>query len=361
MKIVGDRFCVISRTATVPRVSTGHQTASKVVEEFQDGTTWFKMVLDEGTVTVRRKNDSFTKIKENMTKSNILIRKVCEFCGKEFVAGKITTRFCSKTCNSRAYKLHQRQLIIGKVENENETPTEDAVEKSILTPNEAAVLLGITSRSVYNLIYKGKLKAVKLSSRMTLLRKSDIEAMLDSNPYIKRHKKTATPITEFYTTEEVLAKYGISNAHLYKVEKTVKLPKMLHRGKTLWSKKHIDAHFGKKTYDESITEWCTADDMKARFGMTNSAVYSFVSKFAIPKKKEKGATYYSTRHVEMAKGILKQEDVFYTMKEAMEKYGLTRDQIYHYCKRFGIPKKQEGKYVYISKKGLDDVMKPPSL
>lgn len=296
-----------------------------------------------------------------MTKSNIPIRKVCEFCGKEFIAGKITTRFCSKTCNSRAYKLRQRQLIVGRAEAESELPTKETQDKSILTPNEAAALLGVTPRSVYNLIYNGKLKATKLSSRMTLLRRSDIEVMLDGSPYIKRHKKEAAPITEFYTTEEVLAKYGISMAYLYKVEKTTKLPKMLHRGKTLWSKKHIDAHFGKKSYDESITDWCTADDMKARFGMTNSAVYSFVSKFAIPKKKEKGATFYSTRHVELAKGILRQEDVFYTMKEAMEKYDLTRDMIYHYCKRFNIPKKQEGKYVYISKKELDDVMKPPSL
>lgn len=299
-------------------------------------------------------------------RSNIEIHKKCEWCGNDFVAYKISTRYCSKQCSSYAYKdkirahrVKECEAAVADIAPSHET--ESTPSKEFFTPSQAARLLGISRSTLYRYMADNAIVAVQFKGK-TLLRKADIDQLFDSpKPYIKRHKKESAPITEFYTTEEVLAKYGISMAHLYKVEKTVKLPKMLHRGKTLWSKKHIDAHFGKKTYDESITEWCTADDMKARFGMTNSAVYSFVSKFAIPKKKEKGATFYSTRHVELAKGILRQEDVFYTMKEAMEKYDLTRDMIYHYCKRFNIPKKQEGKYVYISKKGLDDVMKPPSL
>lgn len=299
-------------------------------------------------------------------RSNIEIHKKCEWCGKDFVAYKISTRFCSKQCSSYAYKDKIRTHRVREFEEElasidNERSTEALPSKEFFTPSQAARLLGISRSTLYRYMADNAITSVQFKGK-TLLRKSDIDELFDSpKPYIKRHKKEAAPITEFYTTDEVLATYGISMAYLYKVEKTVKLPRMLHRGKTLWSKKHIDAHFGKKNYDESITEWCTAEEMKERFGMTNSAVYTFVSKFAIPKKKEKGATYYSTRHVELAKGIIKETDVFYTMKEAMDKYHLTRDMIYHYCKRFGIPKKQEGKYVYISRKELDEVMKPPTL
>ena len=37
-------------------------------------------------------------------KSKIPIKKKCEWCGKDFIAYKVTTRFCSKQCNSYAYK-----------------------------------------------------------------------------------------------------------------------------------------------------------------------------------------------------------------------------------------------------------------
>lgn len=49
------------------------------------------------------------------------------------------------------------------------------------------------------------------------------------------------------------------------------------------------------------------------------------------------------------------------MKEAIEKFGMTRDQIYHYVKVFGVPKVMEGKYVKISKKELDEALAPPEI
>lgn len=48
-----------------------------------------------------------------MSTSKIRIKKICEFCGKEFFAQKTTTRYCSKTCNSKAYKY---QLRVQKIE-----------------------------------------------------------------------------------------------------------------------------------------------------------------------------------------------------------------------------------------------------
>lgn len=296
-----------------------------------------------------------------MTASSIPIRKVCEFCGKEFVAGKITTRFCSSTCNNRAYKQKLRRRLVSKAEEESQRTKADFMEKSILSIGEAATLMGITPRSVYNLIYSGKLKAAKLSSRMTLLRKSDIEAMLASCPYTKHRKKPSSPITEFYTTEEIMEKYGVSMSCIYATAKTKKFPKLLHLGRTLWSKKHIDAHFGKKIHDSSITEWYTVEEIKEKFGMTTSAVYCFASSNAIPKKKEKCMVYYSKCHVDMLKGHAKEQTIWLSTKEAMARHHLTRDQLYGICKRFNIPKKQEGRNVYIAQRELNGAMKPPSM
>lgn len=110
-----------------------------------------------------------------------------------------------------------------------------------------------------------------------------------------------------------------------------------------------------------ITEWYSVEDLTEKFGMATSAIYSFVSRFAIPKKKIKRQVFYSKKHVDIAKGLAKAEPEYYTTAEAMEKYNLTRDQLYHYVKWHHISKVQEGKYIKISRKELDDLLAPPSI
>lgn len=297
-----------------------------------------------------------------MTASKIEIHKVCEYCGKTFVAWKSTTRFCSKTCNSRDYKQRRREQRVAIIEKEtNARPIENIKDKAILPPKDVAVLLGLSTRNVYYLINKGLLKASHLSTRITLIKRKDIDVMLDDNQE-KRKRKSSQPITEFYTTSEILQKYGISESGLYKIAKCENFPKVFQRGKSYWSKKHIDAYFAKKAVDVSITEWYSVADMKEKFNMTTTAVYTFVSKFKIPKKRIKKEVLYSKRHVDIAKGIAEPDaPQYYTVKEAMAKFHVTRDQLYHYAKTYNIPKVQEGKYVKLSKKELDELFAPPSI
>ncbi len=186
--------------------------------------------------------------------------------------------------------------------------------------------------------------------------------MLDDN-HEKRKRKSSQPITEFYTTSEILQKYGISESGLYKIAKSETFPKVFQRGKSYWSKKHIDSYFAKKAVDASITEWYSVADIKEKFNMTTTAVYTFVSNFKIPKKRIKKEVLYSKCHVDIAKGVA-MPDVpqYYTIKEAMAKFHVTTcDQLYHYAKTYNIPKVQEGKYVKLSKKELDELFAPPTI
>lgn len=300
-----------------------------------------------------------------MAASKIQIKKICEFCGKEFIAYKTSTRFCSKTCNSRSYKLENRlkqvRAVETKTKEEQENkPIKACERKDYLSPKEAALIIGVTTRSIYNLIYKGVLRASHLSSRMTFIRKADIELMLDGKPYTKQPKKERNPITEFYTTAEVEKKFGVSTSWVFKVAKDENIPKVFHRGKTLWSKSHFDAYFSKKFPNQSINEWYSVEDIKTKFNMTTNAVYSFVSKFNIPKKKVKRDVFYSKVHVDAAKNKTELETPqYYTIPEATTKYNMTRDQLYHYVKWHNIPKIKEGKYTKISRKELDDLLAPP--
>lgn len=186
--------------------------------------------------------------------------------------------------------------------------------------------------------------------------------MLAKRPYEKRQPRDAIVITELYTTDEVCDAYDISRAALFAIAKRENIPRTHNRGKTYWSKRHIDAYFAKNAPDTSITEWCTAEDISARFGMTITAVYNFVFDHNIPKKKVKGKSHYSTRHVEEAKGVLEAiAPSYYTVKEAITKYGLTRDQLYHYTKQYNIPKVKEGRNVLISQRELDEALQPPTI
>lgn len=302
-----------------------------------------------------------------MAKSNELIKKVCEWCGNVFYAQKVTTRYCSHTCNSRAYKANKRKERVKVAEaltyrTIQEKPIEQLKDRPFLSIAETATLLGLSLQGVYKQIYAGRLRASKITSRLSVVRREDIEQMLAERPYEKRQPRDAIVITELYTTEEVCDTYDISRAALFAIAKRENIPRTHNRGKTYWSKRHIDAYFAKKAPDASITEWCTAEDISARFGMTITAVYNFVFDHNIPKKKVKGKSHYSTRHVEEDKGVLDATaPSYYTVKEAMAKYGLTRDQLYHYTKQYNIPKVKQGRNVLISQRELDEALQPPTI
>ena len=298
-----------------------------------------------------------------MATSKFRVLRTCEFCGKEFYAQKVSTRYCSKRCNELAYKQRRRQRQITEAEaGVLQKPIEEVGNKEFLSLQDASVLFGITKRSVYNLIYNGVLQAFKFSSRMTFVRKADIEIMFEGHLYTKKVKPERKPITEFYTTKEIQEKFGVSEAWVFKLAKEKKIPKVLHHGKTYWSKQHVDKHFAKHIENNSIVEWYSVQDMMEKFNITTSAVYCFVSKFNIPKKKIKTLVYYSKQHVDAAKGINEPpKEEFYTMKEAVQHFGMTEDQIYKYAKKAKVSKHMEGRIVLMNKRELDAALAPPSI
>lgn len=212
------------------------------------------------------------------------------------------------------------------------------------------------------MIYAGHLAAYKLSSRLSFVKREDIDKMLNANPYVKKNRSKGADITEFYTTAEIKEKYGVKESWIFKVAKENNIPKTFSRGKTYWSKKHIDAYFAKKAPNPDITEWYSVAEIQEKFGMTLSAIYTFVYKNVIPKRKEGKMVYYSKKHFDIAKGIaIPEEPQYYTIPEAMEKFNLTRDQLYHYVKYHNITRIKVGKYTKISKSELDEFLAPPQI
>ena len=197
----------------------------------------------------------------------------------------------------------------------------------------------------------------------TLVRRQDIDQLFEKgHKYLKREKPVREPITEFYTSKEVQEKFGVSNSGMYKIAEREGWPKTQSRGKTLWSRSHVDRYFANQQPKEKINEWYTVADIQAAYGMTLSAIYTLVSKEGIPKKKQGNYVMYSKYHFDLAKGIAAPKGPeYYTYPEAMEKYGLTRDQLHHYLKYHNITRVKKGKYTLILCSELDSLLGSPEI
>ena len=297
--------------------------------------------------------------------SRIDIQKRCKWCGNIFIAHKTSTEYCSHRCANLAYKDKVRKQRIESFQRESgkKVNTPPAIDnKEYLNPTEASELLCIGRTSIYRYIRSGNIKVIRFK-RKTLIRKTDIEDMAEYIT-IQGHetKSEKAPITDFYTTAEVKEKYHVNESWIFAIAKKHNIPRTFNRGKTYWSKKHIDAYFAKKAPDPDITEWYSTQEMQEKFGMTLSAIYTFAYKNAIPKKKEGIMVYYSKKHVDIAKGIAQPEEtMYYTVAEAMEKFNLTRDQLYYYVKWHHISKIKKGKYTFISQAELNKLLAPPKI
>ena len=297
--------------------------------------------------------------------SNIKIERICEWCGNRFMAQTTVTRFCSKRCSEHSYKerMRQKKMALSNMETSQCNLDRKSKDKDFLTPTETAQYLGVGRTYIYDCINRGKIKVTRIG-RKTLISKADIQSMFDFLSPKEVETKEATEkkgksISDFYTRAEIREKFGVKDSWIYKVVAENNVPKTILRGKAYFSKSHIDRLFSARKENPEITEWYSVEDIQEKYGMTLSAIYTLVSKIGIPKRKEGPKVYYSKYHFDVAKGAKSAEDVeFISVADAMEKYSLTRDQLYHYVKTYKITKLRCGKYVKLNAKELEALFNP---
>ncbi len=297
--------------------------------------------------------------------SNIKIERICEWCGNRFTAQTTVTRFCSKRCSEHSYKerMRQKKMALSNMETSQCNLDRKSKDKDFLTPTETAQYLGVGRTYIYDCINRGKIKVTRIG-RKTLISKADIQAMFDfltpkENTSSEPAEKKSKSLADFYIRAEIREKFGVKDSWIYRVVAENNVPKTILRGKAYFSKSHIDRLFSARKENPEITEWYSVEDIQEKYGMTLSAIYSLVSKIGIPKRKEGPKVYYSKYHFDVAKGAKSAEDVeFISVPEAMEKYSLTRDQLYHYVKTYKITKFRCGKYVKLNAKELEALFNP---
>ena len=159
-----------------------------------------------------------------MATSNFRIKKICEWCGKEFEAQKVSTRFCSHRCANFAYKRAIRKKRVQTTESQTQVQKteriiEDIKEKEYLSFSETGRLLGLSRQAIYTMVKAGHLKASKISSRLSFIRRTDIDAMLQNKPYQYRMPKDTIPMIQSLLQTSIppmrLKRNSVSKIHGY--------------------------------------------------------------------------------------------------------------------------------------------------
>lgn len=131
--------------------------------------------------------------------STIKIPKFCQHCGQAFVAQTTTTRYCSKTCNSRHYKQIKREekiqtTLSDQIKSVTSANSENLQslqslpiktgnyinlrDKEFLSVQEAAILLGASRWTIQRMIQREDIKAGKLGRR-TIIPRSEIDNLFN--------------------------------------------------------------------------------------------------------------------------------------------------------------------------------------
>ena len=124
------------------------------------------------------------KMTDRKMSSNIQVTKTCENCGEQFEAKTLVTRYCSHTCNRRHYKKRKRQEKLQRFEEKQrqsaiqlpDVDYEALGAKEFLSIKEAAVLIGVSERTLYRLMESGSLEAKKIGRR-TIIRRAAIDKL----------------------------------------------------------------------------------------------------------------------------------------------------------------------------------------
>jgi excisionase family DNA binding protein len=175
------------------------------------------------------------------------IKRNCEFCKSEFVAQRTNTRYCSLKCNSKHYKAKSRKKKIDDYNTKDKNVVTNDLDtlktKEFLTAKEVSVLLNCSIRSVYYFIDNGSINAINLGSRMTRIKRSDIDGMF-KEPQHKEIKEVKLVEVKDYdfeeclTINEALKEYNVSSGALYGIIKRNNIPKK-QKGKFVYVPKEL--------------------------------------------------------------------------------------------------------------------------
>ena len=289
-----------------------------------------------------------------------LYLKVCEQCGCQFESHFAVTRYCSPRCAnfSKKHKLRDERLQnLGDDVRERERLA--LLDKNFLTIADAARLLQMSRNTLYKIIKENDIPLKRFSLRTVRIAREDLEKVAAkraedynvSNPI----QGPGDDLGKWMTREQVMEKYDVTYSWFYSVLKKRGIKTHMIGTLGFYDRDVMHRLFSNQDYTH-VTEWYTFDEVRTATGMRTESISDFIREHKIPKMKKNNITYISKTHWDEARGLNVEKDLYYTMAEITDKYGLSRNHLYCVFKEHKVPRIKRGNFVYFIREDVDNIL-----
>ncbi len=156
------------------------------------------------------------------------IRRKCKVCGKVFLVKKLDLQFCSKRCGD----VYRKRI---KDANKREERLSEIIlhipdAREYISVKEAVAIFGVERDTIYRLIKKGKIPAINLGTRLTRIKRDELEKLLPTRQEIKKESEKPVPKLyslepeDCYTVGEICKKYHINDSTVWSHVRKYSIP-----------------------------------------------------------------------------------------------------------------------------------------
>lgn len=236
--------------------------------------------------------------------------------------------------------------------------------KEYLSLRETALVLGVGKSTVHRYCVAGTLKCIRMNERI-IIRRKDLDGLFENAPAYRVMPRPVRvsqddEVAEYYSAQEIAEKYGYSKGAIHRMAANRKIPKKLFEGAYWYSKSHIDNVYRDKLPNESITEWYSVKNIMDIYSLSKCATYGLVSNYKVPRRNNKGKTIYSKSHIDAIMRIRNGDESiteWYTMEEIYNQYAMQPTYVANFAFTNKIPRKRNGTKALYSKTHFDEAVK----
>lgn len=286
--------------------------------------------------------------------------KTCLWCGKQFIAYKITTKYCCHSCNSAAYKQAKRNEKMAEFVKEDRKKNIHEVkkikDKPYLSPNEVSTLLGLSRASIYRYMASGDLKALQLKGK-TIIRRSDVEKLFDdSSEYTKRGHMVNASFSN-YTIDQIAGKYNLDRKTVKNKCEDFGIKRLYVGRKIYYEKALVDEKFADLLQPIDTNAYYTAQEICEKYNKSYSAVIAFLNRNNIPKIKRRQNVFYSKFALdECIEKKEKTDPDYYTYDEIASKFNFSKINISYYVNQYNVETVKRGRRTYVLRESFDQAL-----
>ena len=236
--------------------------------------------------------------------------------------------------------------------------TKHTEPKQYLSITEAAEFLGVSRPTIYARLNSGELPYNQVSSRTIRIPLSALTSIqTTTHPTKKNQHLTAHDLRNYITREEVLQSYNIEKSKFHKVLQSNGIKAVRHGQKALYLKTQMHDLFYKETFPD-VKEWYTSEELSKREGISRKHICATAHKLGIPVKRGGTVCYIAKAdwdNRKLAPSIL--EKNYMTVDQAKKHYHIGGKTFYDAVNSNNIQKVRKGNYVYFPIKDMDRLFK----